>query len=173
MQGLRLSARRQLRSELVDERALALVELVDCLAEAEPSCSIDFGEVLGLPRPWRPFEFDHAAVGVARLNGIDIEISLDGERVQALLAGTERIEPERLACRRGSAHLFVELAESGRVWRLDLWIELAFGNRPRVRVLLGPERTAGVHKQDFDVACMVGSSPDNDAGGGRWSGTTC
>src|SRR4051812_37230831 len=64
--------------------------------------------------------------------------------------------------RKGEARLLCELAARSRVGRFT-FVEFAFGNRPRAVVFALPERPAGMHEKNFDVASSPTERKDSSA----------
>lgn len=104
------------------------MQLVCCCIEVEPSGSVDFGEELRLARPWRPLELDHAAMGVVGPDCVSIEVSFDSERMQPLLARSERIKHEQVSVRGRLPDLLIELPTCGSLGRFVVRVEFALGD---------------------------------------------
>src|SRR5215217_5753370 len=131
--------------EPYQQLGLRRVELLARLLEAEPGGAIDLRKLLHPPRSRRPLDRERVAgdrVGVDVARG-----GVGGDDLAALLAHLAELD-ELGAGRQRAAELLFELAQRARA-RIVAVLVLALRDRPRAGVLLGPERSAGMHEQDL------------------------
>src|SRR5262249_1951119 len=141
----RIAGREQPR-QFVEQGDLALVNLLAGASEREPGCAVDLRELLPAAGARRPFHRKQVAP-----DGCRIAVGLDGPGVNDLAAGRlARREGDEVAAA-GEAGLLGEFAPR-RLQRVFVGAEFALGNRPGMRILPRPERTAGVDEEDFDPA---------------------
>src|SRR5262249_31392259 len=142
--------------EPADQLALGRQNLLPGLGGRKPLRTIDFGKGrLASALGW-PFEFE--AVGDQRCG---IEVAFHPPRCHDLPTGLNHIaEGEEIALRAG-AGLLLEFAlrPCQRVFALQIF---PFRDRPGAVVLLGPEWTARMHEQNFDV---VAAPPEHQEAG--------
>src|SRR5205085_6564078 len=111
-----------------------------------PAHAVDLGEFARFPRPGRPFQREDVASDRGR-----IAIALDRPRVDRFPAflpdGRERDE----VAFDSEPRFLEQLATRGHEWILEL-ADLALRDAPRARVLLRPERAAGMGEQHLELA---------------------
>src|ERR687896_1346764 len=151
------AVRKAVLGQPVEQLGLRGVQLLARLVEPEPARAVDLGELAHRARPRRPFERERVAAG-----GVGVDVALDREG-RDLLAALELDGPElgQLALGQRRAELLLELARGARA-RVLVVAVLALRERPRARVLVRPERPAGVHEQH--LADPVAPPVQHDAG---------
>jgi hypothetical protein len=107
-----------------------------------------------------PFHFE----SVAR-NRVSIQISFDRKSNDALAATLPDLAQSPEGLSGGSAEFFLEFAPC-HFHRILAWLDFTFRNRPSARVLVAPERPAGMHEQDLDS--FPRPSVHEDARARRW-----
>jgi len=116
------------------------------VVERKPPGAVDFRKRLTLPASRRPFELERI-----RAHGGDVQIAFNGKALHnlaAFLLHVAKIGHRALRC---GTKLLLELATRSDQDILAS-LRLAFRDRPRAKILLGPERSPGMNEQHVDVA---------------------
>ena len=142
----------------VQERRLPLVQLRPSRIDRPPGRLVYLRVHADLARARRPFELE----GVAdRMRRGEVPLKRPcADPFAARLA--ELAEKEPRPVRRRRSQLLLELPQSHGLGVIAL-VVLAFGNRPGMRILSGPEGPTGMHQQHFDLTAGV-ASVKNQAG---------
>src|SRR5260370_5542637 len=127
--------------QAVDELPLARQDLLPCGFGRKPFGAIDFREALPGGALRRPF--DHGGIG---LDFGRVEIALDRPGEHALAAGLAHLAQRAELALGPDPGLLLELAHGDRE-RILAGRIFALGDRPGARILLGPERPAGMDQQ--------------------------
>src|SRR3989442_13631139 len=129
---------------MIQEFGLRLIDLSSRCGQVEPSSPVDFGKSRPASGAGRPLNLEAAAV-----QAIHVEVARRVPRGSHLAAGLpNRAKRDEFCLRRRLTQLLLELAASP-LERGLAQLDFALRDRPRALIASLPERSAGVHEQDF------------------------
>jgi hypothetical protein len=130
----------------VEQLDLSGVDLLSRFVRREEGRAVDFGECTSLARAWRPFHCESVAA-----QGSGVAVGFEDPRVDQLAAFLPDCAERDEWAGRFEAGFLLEFANRGGQ-RIFAGGDLAFGNRPRAGVFLGPVRPAGVNKENLRLS---------------------
>jgi hypothetical protein len=131
--------------QAIEQGTLSWNDLFLSNVEREPLRSIDLWKVLSTPASRRPLHLKHIALDRAY-----IEIAFQGESHDTLSAALDHLaQGLRQSSWRSAAKFLLKFAERGKLGRL-VSVIFAFGDRPRLKVAIPPEGSAGMDKKHFE-----------------------
>src|SRR4029079_4263382 len=137
------------RQQPGDELALAGKNFPAGIGRRKPCRAVDFRKRRPAPALGWPLQLE-----LIRLESRRVEVAFDRPGGDDLAARLDQIPERKKVALRPRAGLLFEFTPRYRQRILALGI-FTLGNGPGAPVLLGPERAAGMHEQEFDVGARA------------------